>query len=94
MNSLMTDDAEGVQTVVSYDSGADKYDVALFKGSTSDSKSITMTVSEAADPDIATVAAAFNAVDCAALQKYDSRGGDQRRGCCKRSESHSASCGE
>lgn len=72
VNGLLTGDAEGVQTIVSYDSGADKYDVALSKGSASDSKLIAMTVSEAADPDIATVVTAFNLVDGAPYKNMTS----------------------
>ena len=62
VNNLIAGDAEGVMATVTYGSG-DQYNVALSKGGASDSKSITMTVNEAADPDIATVMAAFNAVD-------------------------------
>ena len=62
VNNLIAGDAEGVMATVTYGSG-DQYNVALSKGSVSDSKSITMSVNEAADPDIATVATAFSAVD-------------------------------
>ena len=84
VNSRLTGDAEGVQTVVSYDSSTDKYDVALSKGSRSGSKSLAMAVSEAEGPDIATVAAAFNAANGAAYKNMTHGRGGQRRGCCKR----------
>nr|WP_320024146.1 putative Ig domain-containing protein [uncultured Acetobacterium sp.] len=67
VNNLIAGDAEGVMATVTHDSG-DQYNVALSKGSASDSKSITMMVNEAADPDIAIVMAAFNAVDGASYK--------------------------
>ena len=51
-------DAAGVTAVVTYNSATGSYDVALLKGSEHDSKSLTMTVNVAPDPDIAIVAAA------------------------------------
>ena len=63
VNGLLsnTTDAAGATAVVSYSSGTGKYDVALEKGSVTDSKSLSMTVNEAPDPDIATVAGAKTA---------------------------------
>ncbi|HEX3022095.1 MAG TPA: hypothetical protein VHP81_06870, partial [Lachnospiraceae bacterium] len=57
-----TTNAAGVTAVVTYNSTTGKYDVTLSKGSENDSKSLTMTVNVAADPDIATVEAAKTAV--------------------------------
>ncbi|HEX3076662.1 MAG TPA: hypothetical protein VHQ24_07360, partial [Lachnospiraceae bacterium] len=57
-----TSNAAGVTAVVTYNSTTGKYDVTLSKGSVNDSKSLTMTVNVAPDPDIATVEAAKTAV--------------------------------
>jgi len=54
--------AAGVAAVVCHGSG-NQYNVALSKGSASDSKSIAMTVNEAADPAIAIVTAAKSAAE-------------------------------
>ncbi|WOO38414.1 hypothetical protein R2R35_07890 [Anaerocolumna sp. AGMB13020] len=54
-------DAAGVTAGVTYNSATGSYDVALTKGSEHDSKSLTMTVKVAPDPDIAIVAAAKSA---------------------------------
>ena len=61
VNGLLTGDATGVTAIVTFDSGTGKYDVALSKGSVNDSKSLSMTVNVAPDPDIAIVAAAKTA---------------------------------
>ncbi len=58
VNDLLTGDAAGVTAIVTYDSATGKYDVAISKGSVNDSKSLSMTVNVAPDPDIAIVAAA------------------------------------
>ncbi|TVX99036.1 S-layer homology domain-containing protein [Cohnella terricola] len=63
VNGLLTGDAAGVTAVVSYNSGTDNYDVALSKGSASDSKTLAMTVNESADPDIAIVVEAKTAAE-------------------------------
>ncbi|WP_158602436.1 S-layer homology domain-containing protein [Cohnella endophytica] len=63
VNSKLTGDAAGVTATVTYNSGSGKYDVALSKGSASDSKSLTMTVNDSADPDISIVAAAKAAAE-------------------------------
>ncbi len=63
VNALLTGDAAGVQAVVTYNSGTGKYDVALSKGSAADNKSLTMTVTEAPDPDIAIVDTAKSAAE-------------------------------
>ncbi len=62
VNALLTGDAAGVTAIVTYDSATGKYDVAISKGSVNDSKSLSMTVNVAPDPDIAIVAAAKTAV--------------------------------
>lgn len=51
-------EAEGVEAIVSYNSTTGTYDVTLSKGSVNDSKSLTMIVNVAPDPDITTVEAA------------------------------------
>ena len=61
VNGLLTGDATGVTAVVTYNNGTGTYDVALSKGSVNDSKSLSMTINEAADPDIAIIAAAKTA---------------------------------
>ena len=61
VNGLLNGDAEGVTSIVTFNSSTGKYDVALSKGSVNDSKSLSMTVNVAPDPDIAIVAAAKNA---------------------------------
>ena len=61
VNALLTGDAAGVTATVTFNSGTGKYDVAIFKGSVNDSKSLSMTVNVAPDPDIAIVAAAKTA---------------------------------
>ncbi|RFZ77388.1 LysM peptidoglycan-binding domain-containing protein [Lacrimispora amygdalina] len=61
VNSLLTGEAAGVTATLTYNSGTGKYDVALSKGSVNDSKSLSMTVNVAPDPDIAIVAAAKTA---------------------------------
>ncbi|MED5020199.1 S-layer homology domain-containing protein, partial [Paenibacillus chibensis] len=58
VNGLLVGDAAGVAATVTYNSVSGNYDVALSKGSASDSKSLAMTVNESADPDIVIVAAA------------------------------------
>ncbi len=63
INGLLIGDAAGVAATVTYNSSSGKYDVALSKGSASDSKSLTMTVRESADPDIAIVAVAKTAAE-------------------------------
>ncbi|MFC5404680.1 S-layer homology domain-containing protein [Cohnella soli] len=65
VNSLLTGDAAGVTATIAYNSGNGKYDVALSKGSATDSKSLMMSVKESADPDIAIVAAAKSAAEVA-----------------------------
>ena len=65
VNALLTGDAAGVTATVTFNSGTGKYDVAIFKGSVNDSKSLSMTVNVAPDPDIATVAAAKTAAQSA-----------------------------
>ena len=61
VNGLLSGNAAGVTATVTYNSGTGKYDVALSKGSVNDSKSLSMTVNIAPDPDIAIVAAAKTA---------------------------------
>ena len=61
VNALLTGDAAGVTGTVTYNSDTGKYDVAISKGSVNDSKSLSMTVNVAPDPDIAIVAAAKTA---------------------------------
>ena len=63
VNGLLDDvsAAAGVTATVTYNGGTGQYDVALSKGSETDSKSLSMTVNESADPDIATVAGARTA---------------------------------
>ena len=61
VNALLTGDAAGVTATVTFNSSTGKYDVAIFKGSVNDSKSLSMTVNVAPDPDIAIVAAAKTA---------------------------------
>ncbi|MFC4305206.1 S-layer homology domain-containing protein [Cohnella boryungensis] len=63
VNGLLIGDAAGVIATVVYDSGSNKYDVALSKGSANDSKGLAMTVNESANPDIAIVAAAKAAAE-------------------------------
>jgi hypothetical protein len=55
--------------VSAYNSGTGSYDVALSKGSASDSKGLTMTVNESADPDIVIVAAAKAAAEGASYSR-------------------------
>ncbi len=64
VNGLLanTPAAAGVEATVSH-KGGDTYTVALSKGSASDSKDITMTVTEDTDPDIAIVNNALTAVN-------------------------------
>ena len=61
VNNLLIGDAAGVTAIVAYNSGSGKYDVALVKGGATDSKSLSMTVNIAPDPDIAIVAVAKTA---------------------------------
>ena len=61
VNALLTGDAAGVTATVTFNSSTGKYDVAIFNGSVNDSKSLSMTVNVAPDPDIAIVAAAKTA---------------------------------
>ncbi|WP_312650084.1 S-layer homology domain-containing protein [Aminipila sp.] len=63
VNGLLTGDATGVTAAVTFNSGTGKYDVAISKGSVKDSTTITMTITEDADPDIATVNNAKNAAE-------------------------------
>ncbi|WRS28006.1 S-layer homology domain-containing protein [Oscillospiraceae bacterium MB08-C2-2] len=56
VNSLLTGDAAGVTATVTYNNSTGKYDAAISKGSVNDTKSLSMTVKVAPDPDIATVA--------------------------------------
>jgi hypothetical protein len=62
VNSFLTGNAEGVTATVTFVSG-NVYSVALSKGSISDIKTITMTINEAANPDIAIVDAAITAAE-------------------------------
>ncbi|WP_169833407.1 hypothetical protein, partial [Paenibacillus oryzae] len=52
-----------VTATVAYNNDTGRYDVALVRGNASDSKSLMMTMNEAADPDIAIVLAAKAAVE-------------------------------
>ncbi|WP_169833412.1 hypothetical protein, partial [Paenibacillus oryzae] len=52
-----------VTATVAYNNDTGRYDVALVRGNASDSKSLTMAMNEAADPDIAIVLAAKAAVE-------------------------------
>ena len=61
VNGLLTGEAAGVTAIVTYNSVTGKYDVAISKGSVNDTKSLSMTVNVAPDPDIAIVAAAKTA---------------------------------
>ncbi len=61
VNGLLTGDATGVTAIVTYNNGTEKYDVAISKGSVNDTKSLSMTVNVALDPDIATIAGAKTA---------------------------------
>ncbi|WP_294853585.1 leucine-rich repeat protein, partial [uncultured Oscillibacter sp.] len=63
VNGLLTGDAAGVTAMVTYNSGTGKYDVALTKGSANDTKSLSMSVNESSDPNIAAVAAAKTAAE-------------------------------
>ncbi|MHC1722385.1 MAG: S-layer homology domain-containing protein [Aminipila sp.] len=63
VDGLLTGDATGVTATVTFNSGTGKYDVAIVKGSVEDSTTITMTIAEDADPDIATVNHAKNAAE-------------------------------
>jgi len=65
VNGLLTGDAIGVTAIVTYNSSTGKYDVAISKGSVNDSKSLSMTVNIAPDPDIAIVAGAKAAAQSA-----------------------------
>ena len=65
VNDLLTGDAAGVTATVTYNSETGKYDVAISKGSENESKSISMTVNTASDPDAATVAGAKTAAQSA-----------------------------
>ncbi|QJD84712.1 S-layer homology domain-containing protein [Cohnella herbarum] len=67
VNGLLVGDAAGVTTTVTYNSGTGNYEVTLSKGSANDSKSLTMTLNESADPDIAIVAAAKRAAEGASF---------------------------
>ncbi|MED5021018.1 hypothetical protein P9847_27525, partial [Paenibacillus chibensis] len=60
VDRLLTRDPQ-VTASVTYNSDTGSYDVALVRGGVSDSKSLTMTVNEAADPDLAIVSAARTA---------------------------------
>ncbi len=53
-----TANAAGVSAAVTYNSSTGKYEITITKGSISDSKSLTMTLNVAPDPDIAAVDAA------------------------------------
>ncbi len=53
-----TANAAGVSAAVTYNSSTGKYEVTITKGSVSDSKSLTITLNVAPDPDIAAVDAA------------------------------------
>ncbi|MDD4389263.1 MAG: S-layer homology domain-containing protein [Eubacteriales bacterium] len=61
VNGLLTGDVTGVTAIVTYNSSTGKYDVAISKGSVNDTKSLSMTVNIAPDPDIAIVAVAKTA---------------------------------
>ena len=61
VNALLTGDAAGVTAAVSYNSETGKYEIALSKGSEYASKSLSMTVNESSDPDIAIINAAKTA---------------------------------
>ncbi len=58
-----TAEASGVTATVNYNSTTEQYDVALSKGSVNDSKSLTMTITVAPDPDIAVVNSAKSAAE-------------------------------
>ncbi len=58
VNGLLTGAAAGVTANVTYNSETNKYDVSISKGSVNDTKSLSMTVNVAPDPDIAIVAGA------------------------------------
>ncbi len=62
IDSYLTGDAEGVKAEITGVSG-NVYTVKLTKGAVVDTKDVTITVTESADPDIALVAQAFAAVD-------------------------------
>ena len=55
--------AAGVTAIVTYNSTTGNYDVALSKGGASDSKSLSMTVNESADPDLTAVTNGKNAAE-------------------------------
>jgi len=61
VNGLLTGDAAGVTLIVTFNSSTGKYDVTISNDSVNDSKSLSMTVNVAPDPDISIVAAAKNA---------------------------------
>ncbi|WP_085833023.1 S-layer homology domain-containing protein [Clostridium merdae] len=61
VSSLLTGDAAGVTATVTYNSTTGKYDVALSKGSVNGSKSLSITMNIAPDPDIAIIAGAKSA---------------------------------
>ena len=63
VDSLLSATTTGVSAVVTYNNSTGMYDVALSKGSVSDSKSLTMTVNVGADPDIAILEAAKTAAE-------------------------------
>ncbi|QHI71018.1 S-layer homology domain-containing protein [Aminipila terrae] len=65
VEGLLTGDATGVTATVTFNSETGKYDVAIQKGTVKDSTTITMTITEDADPDIATVNNAKNAAESA-----------------------------
>ncbi|WP_324823880.1 GLUG motif-containing protein [Sinanaerobacter sp. ZZT-01] len=65
VDGLLTGDAAGVTATVTFNSGTGEYDVVISKGSVEDSAIITMTITEDADPDIATVNNAKNAAESA-----------------------------
>jgi len=65
VNGLLTGDAAGVTATVSFNSGTGKYDVVISKGSVEDATTITMTITEEADPDIETVINAKNEAESA-----------------------------
>ncbi len=62
VNSKLTGDAAGVTATVTHSSGS-TYQVALSKGAVNDSKSITMTINENANPDIALVNSAKSIIE-------------------------------
>ena len=63
VDSLLSATTTGVSAVVTYNNSTGMYDVALSKGSVSDSKSLTMIVNVGVDPDIAILEAAKTAAE-------------------------------